>query len=261
MELSGRVAIVTGAAKGMGRDITLALAREGADVALVGRDLDAIGPVEAEVKALGRRAITIGCDVTQPSAVEAMAAQTRSTLGGRIDILVNVAGGTGPLERDLLGTTPEEWDQIMDLNAKGCFLTMRAVLPTMVQQGYGKICNVGGTFGMRGRALRLAYSSSKWALRGLSKSAALEYGQHNININCVAPGMTDGPRFDRVCAEKAKTLGVSKAEARKVFEREYALRRISQGEDVAHAVLFLVSERSRQITGVDLPVDGGWASL
>lgn len=261
MELAGQVAIVTGPAKGMGRDVTLALAREGAHIALVGRDLEAIRPVEAEVRALGRGAVTIACDVIDAKQVDEMVAATRNALGGRIDILVNVAGGTGPLERDLIATTPEEFDQVMDLNAKGCFLTMRAVLPTMIEQRFGKICNVGGTFGMRGRALRMAYSASKWALRGVTKSAALEYGQYNININCVAPGMTDGPRFEKVCAEKAKTLGLSKEEARKVFEREYALRRISQGEDVANAVLFLVSERSRQITGVDLPVDGGWAML
>jgi NAD(P)-dependent dehydrogenase (short-subunit alcohol dehydrogenase family) len=129
-------------------------------------------------------------------------------------------------------------------------------------QRYGKIVNVGGTFGMRGRAGRMAYSASKWGLRGMTKSVALEAGPYNINVNCVAPGMVDGPRFrDKVCAEMAKRLGISVAEAAERHGAEYALRRISSDSDVANACLFLASDVSRQITGVDLPVDGGWAML
>ena len=96
----------------------------------------------------------------------------------------------------------------------GCFHTMRGVLPTMMAQRYGKIVNVGGTFGMRGRAGRMAYSASKWGLRGITKSFALEVGPYNINVNCVAPGMVDGPRFrDKVCADMAKRLGITVEEA------------------------------------------------
>ena len=113
----------------------------------------------------------------------------------RIDILVNVAGGSGPIGKSGVETTPEEFDAIVTLNMNGSFHTMRSVLPTMIAQRYGKIVNVGGTFGMRGRAGRMAYSASKWGLRGITKSFALEVGQHNINVNCVAPGMVDGPRF------------------------------------------------------------------
>ncbi len=139
---------------------------------------------------------------------------------------------------------------------------MRAVLPSMVDQKSGKIVNVGGTFGMRGRAGRMAYSASKWGLRGITKSFALEAGPYNINVNCVAPGMVDGPRFrEKVCANMAKTLGISLEEAMKRHAQDYALRRVSTDQDVAHACLFLASDVSRQITGVDLPVDGGWASL
>ena len=177
---------------------------------------------------------------------------------GHIDILVNVAGGTGPLGKSGMETTPEEFDQIIELNLKGCFLTMRAVLPDMVAQGGGKIVNVGGTFGMRGRAGRLSYSSSKWGLRGLTKSFALEVGPDNINVNCVAPGMVDGPRFHSVCTEMAERLGISLDEARAKHAEDYALRRVSTDEDVANAVLFFAGERSRQITGQDLAVDGGW---
>ena len=151
---------------------------------------------------------------------------------------------------------------IVTLNMNGCFHIMRAVLPTMMAQRYGKIVNVGGTFGMRGRAGRTAYSASKWGLRGITKSFALEAGPYNVNVNCVAPGMVDGPRFrDKVCAEMATRLGISRQEAAERHAAEYALRRVTTDADVANACLFLASDASRQITGVDLPVDGGWAAL
>jgi NAD(P)-dependent dehydrogenase (short-subunit alcohol dehydrogenase family) len=257
-ELADRIAIVTGPAKGMGAAISLALARDGADLVLAGRDVAAIEPVAAEIAALGRRASIARCDVTSAPDVAAMAEMAREFGRGRIDILVNVAGGSGPIETPSWKTTPDEFDQIVELNMKGCFLTMRAVLPVMMEQRYGKIVNIGGTFGLRGRALRMAYSASKWGLRGITKSTALEVGPYNINVNTVCPGMVDGPRFERVCRENAKRLGISIGEARQRHEAEYALRRISTGEDVANAVTFLVSERSRQITGQDLAIDGGW---
>jgi 3-oxoacyl-[acyl-carrier protein] reductase len=132
----------------------------------------------------------------------------------------------------------------------------------MIAQRYGKIVNVGGTFGMRGRAGRMAYSASKWGLRGITKSFALEVGQYNINVNCVAPGMVDGPRFrDKVCADMAKRLNISVEEAAERHAAEYALKRVTVDRDVANACLFFGSDASRQITGVDLPVDGGWAML
>ena len=258
MELGGRVAVVTGPAKGMGAAVSMALAREGADLVLAGRDTAAIEPVASEVEALGRRTLTVRCDVTSAAEVEAMAARAVELGEGRVDILVNVAGGSGPIETPSWETTPDEFDQIVELNMKGCFLTMRAVLPVMMAQRYGKIVNIGGTFGLRGRALRMAYSASKWGLRGITKSAALEAGPYGININTVCPGMVEGPRFDRVCRESARRLGISVDEARHRHAQEYALRRVSTGEDVANAVVFLVSDRARQITGQDLAVDGGW---
>ena len=135
---------------------------------------------------------------------------------------------------------------------------MRGVLPTMIAQRYGKIVNVGGTFGLRGRALRMAYSASKWGLRGITKSTALEVGPYNINVNCVCPGMVDDPRFRKVCAEQAERKGISPKEVRSQYEAEYALRRISTDQDVANAILFLASDLSKNITGQDLAVDGGW---
>ena len=257
MELDGKIAIVTGPAKGMGEAITMALAREGADLVLTGRDMEPIEAVADKVRAHGQSAISVPCDVTSPEEVDAMIATTRTKFGGSIDILVNVAGGSGPIETTAWETTPEEFDQILAVNMKGCFLTMRAVLPIMIEQNDGKIVNVGGTFGLKGQALRMAYSASKWGLRGITRSTALEVGPHNINVNTVCPAMVDGPRFERVCASRAQRLGKAPDEVRKDYVSQYALRRISLPEDIANAVLFLVSERARQITGQELAVDGG----
>jgi NAD(P)-dependent dehydrogenase (short-subunit alcohol dehydrogenase family) len=261
LQLEGRVAMITGPAKGMGAAITLAFAAEGAKLALVGRDVAAIGPVAAEAKSAGAAVIVVPCDLVDPKQCDQAAAATTKAYG-RIDILVNVAGGSGPIGKTGVETTPEEFDDIVTLNMNGCFHTMRAALPTMMAQRYGKIVNVGGTFGMRGRAGRMAYSASKWGLRGITKSFALEVGAYNINVNCVAPGMVDGPRFrDKVCADMANKLGISVDEAAERHAADYALKRVTSDADVANACLFLASDASRQITGIDLPVDGGWAML
>ncbi|MEO1830614.1 MAG: SDR family NAD(P)-dependent oxidoreductase [Pseudomonas sp.] len=261
LDLQDKVVVITGPAKGMGRAVTLAFAREGARLVLAGRDLDAIAPVAREVAELGREVEVARCDMTRSADAEALAAAALDCFG-RIDVLVNVAGGSGPIGKTGWETTQSEFDEIVQLNMTGCFNTMRAVMPAMIEQGGGKIVNVGGTFGMRGRAGRMAYSASKWGLRGITKSFALEAGPHGINVNCVAPGMVDGPRFrDKVCANMAKTLGISPEEAATRHAADYALKRVSTDQDVANACLFLGSDVSRQITGVDLPVDGGWAML
>lgn len=260
-DLTGRVAMITGPAKGMGAAITKGFAAERARLALIGRDVAAIDEVADAMRAGGAEAIVVRCDLTDAAQCEAAADKTKAAFG-RIDILVNVAGGSGPVGTTGVETTPEEFDDIVSLNMGGCFHTMRAVLPTMIDQQYGKIVNVGGTFGMRGRAGRLAYSASKWGLRGITKSFALEVGQYNINVNCVAPGMVDGPRFRaKVCADMAARLGISVEEAMERHAAEYALRRVTTDADVANACLFLASDVSRQITGIDLPVDGGWAMI
>ncbi|UUX96139.1 SDR family NAD(P)-dependent oxidoreductase [Aquabacterium sp. J223] len=261
LRLKDKVVIITGPAKGMGRAVTLAFAAEGAKLALAGRDVAAIEPVAAEARALGVDAIVVRCDLTDSRQTAALAQATREAFG-RIDVLVNVAGGSGPIGKTGWETTPEEFDEIVELNMKGCFNTMRAVLPAMIEQRAGKVVNVGGTFGLRGRAGRMAYSASKWGLRGITKSFALEAGPHNVNVNCVAPGMVDGPRFrEKVCADMARKLGITLEEAMQRHAADYALRRVSRDEDVADACLFLASDRARQITGADLAVDGGWASL
>jgi 3-oxoacyl-[acyl-carrier protein] reductase len=205
--------------------------------------------------------IVVPCDLTDPAQCDRATEVARQAFG-RIDILVNVAGGSGPIGKTGVQTTPEEFDDIITLNMNGCFHTMRSVLPAMIEQRYGKIVNVGGTFGMRGRAGRMAYSASKWGLRGITKSFALEVGLYNINVNCVAPGMVDGPRFrEKVCADMARRLKITIEEAAERHAQDYALKRVTTDVDVANACLFLASDVSRQLTGIDMPVDGGWAML
>jgi len=261
LNLKDKVAVITGPAKGMGRAVTLAFAQEGCKLVLTGRDVAAIEPVAAEVRALGVEAIVVPCDLTDAMQTEAMARHALEAFG-RIDILCNIAGGSGPIGKKGWETSAEEFNEIVELNMTGSFNTMHAVLPSMIAGGGGKVVNVGGTFGMRGRAGRMAYSASKWGLRGMTKSFALEAGPHNVNVNCVAPGMVDGPRFrEKVCADMAAQLNITLEEAMQRHAQDYALRRVTLDADVANACLFLASDVSRQITGADLPVDGGWAML
>jgi NAD(P)-dependent dehydrogenase (short-subunit alcohol dehydrogenase family) len=261
LQLKDKVTLITGPAKGMGAAITLAFAREGAKLVLAGRDTAAIEPVAAEARALGAEAIVVPCDLTKSEQTEALAAAALKAFG-RIDVLVNVAGGSGPVGKTGWETTTDEFNEIVELNMTGCFNTIHAVLPSMIERRSGKVVNVGGTFGLRGRAGRTAYSASKWGLRGITKSFALEAGPYNINVNNVAPGMVDGPRFrEKVCANMAEKLGITLEEAMTRHAADYALKRVSTDTDVANACLFMASEVSKQITGVDLPVDGGWAAL
>ena len=259
--LSGKIALITGPAKGMGAAITLAFAREGCDLVLVGRDTAAIAPVAKQAESLGRRVMLAACDLTDTVRCRAVVDEAIAAFGA-IDVLVNVAGGSGPMGKTGWETTRAEFDEIVTLNMAGCFNTMRAVLPGMIARGDGRIVNVGGTFGLRGRAGRMAYSASKWGLRGITKSFALEAGPHGINVNLVAPGMVEGERFrTKVVPTLARKLGITEEAAVTRHAEDYALRRITVDADVANACLFLASPVSRQITGVDLPVDGGWALL
>lgn len=262
LALTDKVVVVTGPAKGMGAAISMGFAREGANLALLGRDTDAIEPVAREARALGVKVEIFPCDVTSTTAVNHAISSVLTRFENRIDVLVNVAGGTGPIGKTGVETTADEFDEIVHLNMRGPFNLIRAVAPVMKRIGGGKIVNIGGTFGMRGRAMRLAYSSSKWGLRGVTKSFAIELGPHNINVNLVAPGMVDGPRFrNKVVPQVAAQHEISIDDAVERHAADYALGRVSTDEDVASATLFLASDRSRQITGIDMPVDGGWASL
>jgi 3-oxoacyl-[acyl-carrier protein] reductase len=260
VRLAERVAVVTGAAKGMGDAICEAFAREGASVVLAARDP---GPLSALVERLprpqGKRGghLAVPTDVTREDQVAALAERAQGEFG-RVDILVNAAGTIGPIETPLHKIAPEEWDRVLAVNLKGVFLCCRAFVPGMMERKYGKIINVAGTSGLRGYRFRAAYSSSKWAVRGLTRTLALEVGPYNINVNAIFPGVVDGDRMQTIIAEKARVRGTT---AKAVFDEyvgEMAMRRFTDETDIAHAAVFLASDESRQISGHEIVVDGGW---
>jgi len=258
MKLEDRNAIVTGAAKGMGAAITTTLAREGADIVLAARDVRALDEVAVAVRALGRRAEVLACDVTDDGSVRSMVEAAAAFFDGRIDILVNVAGVTGPIETPVWEIDAEDFSQVIESNIRGTFLPMKYVLPGMVARGSGKVVNIGGTSGLRGYRHRAAYSASKWGVRGLTRTAALDAGPHNVNVNVVCPGIVHTPRMDRLCEEKARVRGWTFQQVYDEYVEEMALRRVTEPQDIANAVLFLASEDSRNITGQEITVDGGW---
>lgn len=258
MKVENKNAIVTGAAKGMGRAITLTLAREGADLVLTARDTTALEEVAGEVRALGRRAEIVACNVTDDSQVEAMVKAAKGFFDGRIDILVNVAGVTGPIETPIWNIEAEDFSFVIESNIRGTFLPMKYVLPTMVAQRSGKVVNIGGTSGLRGYQYRAAYSSSKWGVRGLTRTAALDAAEYNVNVNVVCPGIVHTPRMDKLCEEKAKVRGWTVQQVYDEYVEDMALKRVTEPQDIANAVLFMASEDSRNMTGQEIAVDGGW---
>lgn len=257
--LTGSVAIVTGAAKGIGGVTSEHLARDGAHVALVGRDVQAL---EAHAKHLdathpGRDSVVLSCDVIDEAAVEAMVASVVERFGG-LDILINTAGGTGPIETAVHEYPVHDFRAILDLNVVGTFLPCKHVIPHLIARGGGRIVNIAGTSGLRGYRNRSGYSASKWAIRGFTRTLALELGPFNITVNDVCPNVTHGSRMDQIVATKAAKLGKPAEEIYDDFAAQTALGRFIEAEDVANAIDFLVSDGARNITGHDIAVDAGW---
>jgi NAD(P)-dependent dehydrogenase (short-subunit alcohol dehydrogenase family) len=258
--LAGKVAIVTGAGRGIGAVVAEHLARDGADVALVGRGAEALESHAALIdeKYPERRSLAVRCDVTSEDEVASMTRAVVEHLGG-IDILVNTAGGTGPIETPAQDYPAEEFMRILELNVVGTFLPCKHAIPHLIARSDGgRIVNVAGTSGLRGYPNRSGYSASKWAVRGLTRTLALELGPYNVTVNDVCPNVTHGDRMSRIVAEKAARLGTSEAEVYADFTRQTALGRFIEEEDVANAIDFLVSPQARNITGHDLAVDAGW---
>lgn len=258
MRLEGKKAIVTGAAKGMGAAITTTLAREGADLVLAARDTAALEEAAAEVRALGRQAHVIACDVIEEAQVRAMVDKALEAFDGRIDILVNVAGVTGPIETPVQDIEVEDFTYVITANERGTFLPIKHVVPTMIGQNSGKIVNIGGTSGLRGYPMRTSYSASKWAVRGITRTVALELGEYGINVNAVCPGIVETPRMMKLCEAKAKKRGWTVEQVYDEYVQDMALKRVTTAQDIANAVLFVASDEARQITGQELAVDGGW---
>ena len=240
IDLTGKVAFVTGSTRGIGLAIARAYHEAGAKVAIVGRDAERARGVAAE---LGDRTIGVGCDVARGDQVEAALAAVEAALGP-IDILVNNAG----LTRDniLLRLTDADWDAVLDANLKGAFHTTRAVIKGMMKRRSGRIINVTSIVGLVGNKGQANYAASKAGLIGFTKSVAKEYAGRGILANCIAPGYI----------ETDMTSGLPDA-AKATLLQDIALGRLGRPEDVAGAALFLASDLAAYITGQVLVVDGG----
>jgi 3-oxoacyl-[acyl-carrier protein] reductase len=200
--------------------------------------------------------ISVRCDVTDEAATSQLAASALERFGC-IDILVNTAGVIGPIETPAQDVPLEDFRFVLDVNVIGTFLPCKAVIPAMIDAGQGRIVNLAGTSGLRGYRNRVAYSSSKWAVRGLTRTLALELGPYDVTVNTVCPNVTNGARMERIVAGKAERTGRSYDEVYADFASQTALGRFIDEVDVAEAVRFLVSEKARYLTGTEFVIDAG----
>ena len=204
MKLENRKVLITGAAQGMGGVITRKLADEGAELFLTARSRGPLEDLAKELKARGVKVDLLEGDCTVEKDVKAVVDAALKFFGGRIDVLVNAAGATGPIETPVWEIEAEDFLDLLRKNIIGPFLPMKHVMPTMIGQRYGKIVNLGGCSGMRGYKNRAAYSSSKWGVRGLTRTAALDAGPYNINVNAIITGNIETARTEKLCRVKAK---------------------------------------------------------
>jgi 3-oxoacyl-[acyl-carrier protein] reductase len=247
-ELKNRTAIVTGAASklGIGRATAIALARQGADVAVCDLDKAGLDETIAEIRKLGRRSLGFIVDVSKPEDVQRMVDAVEKEWG-RIDILVNNAGVTKPVK--VADTTVEEWERIMRINLRGVFLCSKAVAPCMAKKNYGRIINMSSVSAKRGGGVfgGAHYSASKAGVLGFSKAFAREVGPIGITVNSVAPGLvlTD------------IRGGIESEEEQKRLSADIPMRRICSPEEIAATICFLASEEAGYITGEDIDINGG----
>jgi NAD(P)-dependent dehydrogenase (short-subunit alcohol dehydrogenase family) len=249
LSLEGKVAMVTGAASGIGRGISFRLAEMGAYVFVLDIDETKGREGAAEIETDGGSAVFLKCDV-RSAADCGRAVETVVQRSGKIDILCNCAGIA--IRKDIVELTEDEWDLALDVTLMGLYLLSREVVPHMVRNGGGSIINIGSGWSLKGGPRAASYCAAKGGAVNLTRAMAIDHGKHNIRVNCVCPGDVDTPMLQSECAQ----LG----EDREAFMREAAKRplaRVGTPDDIANAVLFLASPMSSWITGTALVVDGG----
>jgi NAD(P)-dependent dehydrogenase (short-subunit alcohol dehydrogenase family) len=244
-DLSGRVAIVTGTSRGLGQHFARALAKAGADLVLTSRNRDHLAGFEAEIKALGRRVISLALDVRNHESIEKMVAEAAAACGA-LDILVNNAGCN--VRKPALEVTWDDWNLILDTNLRGSFFVAQAVARHMIPRGYGRIINIGSVTSVAGYAGLGPYGASRGGIRQLTMSLADDWGKHGVTVNCLAPGWFR--------TEQNKVLYENKEWVEYLCDR-IPVKRPGQPQDLESAVVFLAAESSRYITGQTLLVDGG----
>ncbi len=244
MKLEGKVALVTGASRGIGRATALALAEAGANVVVnYAGSTDKANEVAEQIRAIGREAITYQCNVSDSDAVQAMIKDTIAKFG-KLDILVNNAGIT----RDnlLMRMKEDEWDDVIDTNLKGVFLCTKAVTRQMMKQRSGRIINVASIVGVIGNPGQANYVAAKAGVIGLTKSTARELASRGITVNAIAPGFITTDMTDELTDEQKEAM-----------LQQIPLAKFGQASDIANAVLFLASDDANYITGQTLHIDGG----
>jgi 3-oxoacyl-[acyl-carrier protein] reductase len=242
LKLEGRVALVTGASRGIGRAIAKTLAAQGAMVVAAARGQNA-QPVADEIVAAGGKAVAASLDITDPASVDAVVAATLAG-SGRLDILVNNAGITK--DQLMLRMKRDDWDIVLQTNLTGAYNCVQAVLKTMIKQRAGRIINITSVVGQAGNAGQVNYAASKAGLIGMTKALALEIASRGITVNAVAPGLIDTDM----------TKGISEG-AHEEWAAKIPLKRLGTPEDIAAAVAFLASDEASYITGHVLAVNGG----
>ena len=256
MELDDKIAVVTGAGRGIGRAISLELAGAGAHIAVSDINADSVEETAVAVKALGRESLAVPADMGSTGDIDRMIAQAKETFG-RIDIMVNNAGVTRYI--DLMDVEEEDWDRIHRVNAKGVFFGMQRAAREMIEQGDGgRIINMASIAG-KGYAAssNAAYAASKGAVLAMTMLAAHQLGPHNINVNAICPGVTLTPMGVETMAQRADSLGVSVGELEQALGSRIPIGRANEPEDIAAVARFLSGPGSRNITGQALNVDGG----
>jgi NAD(P)-dependent dehydrogenase (short-subunit alcohol dehydrogenase family) len=243
--LAGRVAIVTGASRGIGAATARAFAHAGAAVVLAARDKDALESVERGISSAGRRALAMPTDVGDPASVERMVEGTVAEFG-RLDVAFNNAAGGGQAPKPLAELPVEAYDSALAISLRGVFLSMKFEIPAMLNAGGGAIVNMSSTAGLEAVAGLAGYVSSKHGVIGLTRSAALDYAERGVRVNALAPGPILTERLEAAGEEAQRQAGMA-----------MPMRRIGRPEEVAAAVVWLCSDQASFITGATLPVDGG----
>jgi NAD(P)-dependent dehydrogenase (short-subunit alcohol dehydrogenase family) len=254
MDLEGKVAVITGAGRGIGTGIATVMAKHGADLVLTDRDTTGAEETAAEIRKLGRKVVVLQHDVTSWESSQTIADKAIGEFG-KIDILVTNAGVSKSVPFAEL--TGEEWDRVNNVNAKGVFLSCRAFVPHMIANRYGKIVNISSMVGKEAIPFFAHYCASKFAVIGLTESMAKELAVHNINVNAVCPGVVRTPLWDPLLQQLSVNKSITQDEAWAEFVEGIPFKRPQSPEDIGEAVAFLASDRARNITASAANVSGG----